>query len=563
MIVYVDDFVKDRKNAACGIREATACAARSGADVLQFSEGEYHLEDYLTIETESIAHDDGCGDIHTKDCHIVMEKLSSLIIRGADKGKRTVLSGANPEQLQALMPSVLWAVDCKNLTLEHLTFTRAPQTVYCGEIIKIEQGCIFVKLRGQIPKKNQLGAYCMNRFSVKTGELLGESLTFGFGYDHVFERVAGDIFFLQDMALADKVKVGEGLSFHQAGKTDFLLFFGNCSDLTLRDIEIQNTNGFAVLTENCRNIHADRLKIAPLPKQVFTGPRDGWKVYRCSGRILVENSHFEGVRMDGQNVQSNYLKVEKVVDKKTILCSCKYAPVPIEKNARLQSDNGGKHSEYVIASSGIVESRMEKAVQSSDLSAGRVVDGSKNYIRIYKIELEKSIEPEELKQGQLLTASCWEPREYICRNTVFRNIAGAASLIRCHDVLLENNLYENIMCAGIMMGAELDTHCESGHVRRVIIRRNVFSNIGFKPRYGIYGCACIAVKSQGFCEPCNRDILIENNVFKNSRTAIEIYDAENVLIQNNQYMNIEKHVKIDHPSTGKIEIREGTEKDDS
>lgn len=563
MIVYVDDFVKDRRDAACGIREAAAFAIRTGAEILQFSGGEYHLEDYCTIETESIAHDDGCGDIHKKDCHIVLEKLSSLTIRGADKGKRTVLSGANPEKLQTLLPSVLWAVDCKDLTLEHLTFTRTPQTVYCGEIIRIEQECIYIKLRGQVPKKNHLGAYCMNRFSLETGAILGESLTFGFGYDNTFERAAEDIFFLKDKALVEKVKVGEGLSFHQAGKTDFLLFFGNCDDLILRDVEIRNTNGFAVLTENCRNIHADRLRIAPLKKQVFTGPRDGWKVYRCSGKILVENSHFEGVRMDGQNVQSNYLKVEKVIDGKTILCSCKYAPIPLEENSRLQSDIGGVHREYVIASAGIVGSRMDVALQSRDLSAGRVVDGSKNYIRIYKIELAEIMRPEEIKPGQLLTASCWEPREYICRNTVFRNIAGAANLIRCHDVLLENNVYENIMCAGIMLGAELDTHCESDHARRIMIRRNVFSNIGFKPRYGIYGCACIAVKSQGFCGPCNRDIRIENNVFKNSRTAIEIYDAENVLIQNNQYINVEKHVEADYLSTRNIEIREGTNKDDS
>ncbi len=194
---------------------------------------------------------------------------------------------------------------------------------------------------------------------------------------------------------------------------------------------------------------------------------------------------------------------------------------------------------------------MEETRQAEDVSAGTVVPGSQNPMQHYVITFEEALSP-DIPLGALLNAGCWEPEEYICRNSVFRNIAGAGHLIRCRNVLLEKNRYETIMCAGIMLGAELDTHCESDHVSNIRIKDNYFCNIGTKPRYGIYGCACVAIKSQGFEGPFNEKISIEHNVFAQSSKAIEIYDAREVAIRDNIYRDVREKVYIHGSSTRHI-----------
>lgn len=49
------------------------------------------------------------------------------------------------------------------------------------------------------------------------------------------------------------------------------------------------------------------MKFKPEGNQYFTAPRDAFKLHKCSGNIAVHNMYIEGVRMDGQNMHSNYL----------------------------------------------------------------------------------------------------------------------------------------------------------------------------------------------------------------------------------------------------------------
>lgn len=554
MLIKADDFIKDRRNAARGIREAIAFAMETGGEGVLFSSGEYHLEDFITIKTLSAAHDDGCGNISTKECHLYLKGLKNFSLVGAcgPHGQpETLLTGVNPGQIQTGMPTVLWAEDCQQLAIRHIGFSRSPETACCGRIEKIENGEIYVRAAEGVPVADTMGAYCMNRYHIERQELLGESLTFGFGFEQRFQHLGRRLLRLRDKTLAGQCRAGEGLSFHQAGKTDFLLFFGGCTGLTFQNIRIYNTNSFGMLTENCQDIWADQFVIKPAGEQFFAGPRDGWKIYRCSGNILVENSHFEGVRMDGQNVHSNYLTVDQVLDDRTILCKCKYAPIPLKNYTDLIFSLGRERIPVQMVRWEIAGGEMEASCQEKDKTAGAAAVGAYNHITCYRIVLGKPLD-QRIGTGCLAEAACWMPDRYTCRNTVFRNIAGAGNLIRCSHVTLKDNLYENLMNAGILLGAELATHCESGHVSDVTIRNNVFRNIGFRPRYGPYGCACIGVKSQGFQDALNQGILIEDNEFYNSICAIELNDVRNVEIHGNYFHQIQTPIKENKETTENI-----------
>lgn len=554
--IHVDEFIKDNSDAAQGIREAIRYAKEHKKRELLFGEGTYNLTDAITIETVSIAHDDGCGDVHEKDCHLILEELKDFTLRGMvseDGTPLTVLAGYNSQITQALLPAIIWAISCNNLTLKNIAFTRDPETASAGIVSAIEGDTILVDVFDGLPCYDNMGAYCMNRFDLQNKSLLGASLTFGFGFDTKFIREGERRLSLTDASIAKSVNVGDGISWHQAGKTDFQLFFGNCTNLILDNVRIYNTNSFAIITENCRNIIANRLVIKPRGNQLFTGSRDGWKVYRCSGDIHLDHCHIEGVRMDGQNMHSNFMIVQEVLSDHSVLCSCKYAPIPLTSEYKMEFYHGTKIYENEIEQWEFSGGFSTQSVQTEESTAGAAVVGSTNHTTLYKIQFKNPLH-NFVQKGCLMTPLCWEPESYICKNSSFHNIAGAGHLLRCGEVMIEQCQYKNLMNAGILMGAEFDTHCEGGHAVNVKITDCLFDHCGFKPRYGEFGCGCIAIKSQGFEEPLNQHITIERNQFLNSKIALEIRDAQDVLMKENRFENIKHSYIIEEKSTKDIVI---------
>ncbi|GLC82257.1 right-handed parallel beta-helix repeat-containing protein [Lacrimispora brassicae] len=554
--VMADDFIKDKQYAAGGLRAAVNYAVETGCQYVKLGSGTYILDDYETIDTPSIAHDDGCGDIRSKDCFLYLSGAAGLTIGGtcgADGEPATVLAGRHGTEAQILMPAVLWAEDCRDLKLEHIAVTRIPETASAGVVTGVSGDEVEIRTFEGFPCEDGMAAYCMNRFDIKERRLMGESLTFGFGYDRRFKKTGARLLSLKDGELSGKVKPGEGLSWHQSGRTDFQLFFGGCDNLCLWNVRVCNTNGFAILTENCRNITARRLVIKPAGNQFFTGPRDGWKIYRCGGDILLEQCHVEGVRMDGQNVHSNFMQVEKRIGDHELICTCKYAPVPLRLPAAVGIYHELEMSEFRLESWEFAGGFEESSLQSQEETAGTAVAGTVNQVTRYRLVLQDAL-PDFVVSGSLLHALCWEPDSYECRDSVFKNIAGAGHLLRCRNVKIRGCCYENLMNAGILIGAEFSTHCEGGHGENITIEDCSFINCGYKPRYGPYGMGGIAVKSQGFSGPYNRNIQISGCRFEACDQGIELHDAGGVTMTDLKFIGVKNPFVIEDKTVEGIVI---------
>ncbi len=535
-VLFVDDFINSGTNAVQAINKAIAHALETDNSVVSFGPGVYHLQDFVTIHTHSIAHDDGCGDLDQKDCHIYLKGAKGLTLRGSvhpDGTPATILAGFNHQQPQTLLPSILWAEDCTGLTVENIGFARHPETSGAGVVTSVEDGKVTVKTFPGIYCPHGMGAYCMNRFDLKQNRLVGASITYGFGYDTRWQKIGEDTLCLQDEEIAGMLSPGEGLSWHQSGKTDFQTFFGGCNHLTLNNLRVYNTNSFAILTENCNNITARQVVIKPGGNQLFCGPRDGWKLYRCSGRILLDNCHIQGVRMDGQNVHANYLVLEELLSDTCGIFTCKYAPVPLTENTNVTFCT--QNSETATIAQWEIVGRISCCQESAHgVGAAPVVTGTHNMATRYKITFRDG-DIAHLHPGTLAVASCWLPESYVCLDSSFVNIAGAGQLLRCSNVTIRGCSYRNLMNAGILLGAERDTHAECSHCQSVVIENCVFENCGFKPRYGVYGMGGIAVKSQGFEGPFNKDIQILGNTFSNCSVGIELRDCADVSLDDNTF----------------------------
>lgn len=556
--ISVDEYVVDRNHADAGVERALREAVAQKAQGLLFGPGSYILNDFHTIDTLSAAHDDGQGDLSVKDVQLRINVQGDFHLKGtkgADGKPATKILGMNSGVPDTLLPTLFWAENMDALIVEDLAFGRVYKSVSTAEVILVEDGNIHVEMADTLPVYDQMGAYCMNRFDLSKKCLIGESLTYGFGYDRRWKKVGDKSLVLYDPDLSLIIKKGDGLSWHQSGKTDFLLFFGHIRNLQLKNIRVLDSNGFCILTEHCGDIHAEYLEIRPESPALFTGPRDGWKIYRCYGNIRLSRVHVEGVRMDGQNVHSSFMKVEKILMEDELLVSAKYAPTPLEEGTMLefQRKEGTIHAEILSWS---VEDRvLDDNIITDKVTSGQAVEGQFNYKNIYRVRLRNHGKI-NIEEGTKIIPQCWVPKSYDVSHSTFKNIAGAGQLLRARNIHITNCRYENILNAGILLGAELDVHAEGPHAEDVLIRDCFFIRCGTKPRYGHKGYGGISIASQGFSEPVNRRIWIENNHFSECTTAMEICDAEQVQIIRNTFHDVVYPTSVDTLSTRDITIDE-------
>lgn len=512
--------------------------------------GAIPLKSTTLFSTPSISHDDGAGDVEEKRAHFLIKGMENLTISGQidEKGEpSTILLGENDEFPQSIKPSVLWAEECRNLTLENLEFAFEKPSCYWGKVVRKEEGRLFIEAKGDYPPV--LPLYCMNRFS--SSALKGRSLTIGFGIDDTMERGSEGLYVLSRKDIAEKVQVGDDLSWHLSGKTDFLVFISSSSDLRLSNIRISDASGFGMLTENIRNIKADRVVIKPHSGYQSVS-RDGWKIFRCSGKVSLDRCHIEGTRMDGQNVHSNYMVV-KEMDGNVVRAEMKYAPTPLRVGEDVEFLCPKLLGKGKVLSWRIISSQYRTTVQEGDKTAALAVEGKKNRFNLYEIEFDSI--PKGTKEGVLLSPSSMTVDEYEVKNSTFFNIAGSGNLFRGRRAFFFNNRYENLMNGGILIGAEKDTHAEAMNPESVVVKNCVFINTGFYPRYGEKAMAGIAAAAQGFGdEALIGELRIEDCVFSNMERAVEVRNTMKCILTGNKYENVE--TKILSVNTKELTIRD-------
>lgn len=528
-IVYVRDFIAlPCDDCTDGIAKAILAAKKKKAYVIQFESGIYALKSYIEYETDQTAHDAGAEHKKTKDVHILAKDLKNLIFSGAvdkDGNPTTVLEGFNNLQKHTLLPSILWVDGGDNITVQNFKFRRNPEFASAGQVVNIKEDIITLNVFENNPCYDNMPTFCMNRFSAD-GDLKGESLSYGDGLAENFRLVGDRILTLKDERVASRVEIGDIITFHQGAKTDFQCFFGNVANLKLKNLHTTNSNGFAHLAFNVHNLSIENVKFKPEGNQYFTAPRDAFKLHKCCGNIEVDGLYVDGVRMDGQNMHSNYIFPLELVSENTIRFFTRYA---------FASLCVGTDIEFYFKNN-----MSFLNIQDWTCEGAAMYDGCYGYIYLVTFT-------ETLKEGPLdnclCLARCWEPTSYVCKNSTFINIAGAGHLSRIDHLNITNCKYKNLMNSGILLGAEFPIHTEGGHSTDVSIERCFFENCGATSRYDAMGC--IGIKSSGIEGKNNKDIKISECCFKNSPIGIDVHDADGVYINDCHFENIHEKVRID------------------
>lgn len=523
MIIELSDYFDGRGDASEAILRALGDAKRMKADGLHIPAGVYELKAPIRHETDQSAHDAGAVQTGFKEVLILLEGFSDFTLCG-DIGENgepsTILAGMNTLELQSMQPSILWCENCRNLTVKNLKFTRAPEFASAGRIEAVRDNRILVRVSEGNPCYDGMGTYCMNRFTPDGKRLNGESLSYGPGLNTTFRLVGERLLELESEKIAGRVEVGDMISWHQGSKTDFQCFFGEIDRLTLCNLRTANANGFAMIAFDVHNLTAERVVFKPEGNQLFCAPRDAWKLHKCSGKIEISGFYVEGVRMDGQNVHNNYLFVKRRLCESELLLEAENA----RTDFRIGSD-----IEFFRRESLIGKARLKSYEHISSLT-----EGGRN-LQIYKFSFDEPL-GFEADEDTLALAGCFSPESYNCRDSEFRNVAGAGHLLRASHVHIERCRYTNMMNPGILLGAEFPTHHEGGNCEDIRIDDCEFDNCGFVARYGTIGC--IGINSAGFETAVNHDIVITGCRFCNSAVGVDIHTARRVKISGCTYENI-------------------------
>ncbi|RAU94715.1 right-handed parallel beta-helix repeat-containing protein [Paenibacillus sp. YN15] len=535
--VLVRDFgavPDDPADQAAALRAAIAYAAAHGKARVLLEAGRYSLHSFVVDSDEK--HPGWCMR------HLWLCGAQGLTLEGAtDANGRpaTVLAGCHAGENEQYLPAILWADRCAGLQLRNLAFTRDPVYSSAGVVVGRGEDYVVVDVFEGNPHKDGMACFCANRFDLQTKALLGESVTYGQGAEagavwRSIEGGEGRRLRLDSAMVAGQVKIGEGFSWHMGANTEFQVQLKECRDLILDNLHTSSSNGFAMQTECCRNVKASRIRFQPEGNLLFTAPRDAWKMYKCEGVFEIEHMYVEGVRMDGQNMHSTFLLVDRILDDRRLRLWAKWSYAPLRNGSTVSIFAGSEEYRNTIRS--------------------WRPDGQGENGHYYWVELAEPVNSIPFTPAAHMVAACWEPESYTIRSSAFRNIAGCGHIVKHRQVTIEDVDYRNLMNPGILIGAEWTGFFEGGHPGQVTVRRCTFDNCGYTPRCGATGG--IGIRTEGLKGFYNKDIVIEDCTFWRVPVGVDVHHAENVRLTGNIFPKGGERYWTDSRTTKRIVIEE-------
>lgn len=296
----------------------------------------------------------------------------------------------------------------------------------------------------------------------------------------------------------------------------------------LNNINIYHAPGMGVIGEKSENIHLDKvdIKLREGTERIVSTTADATHFCNCRGYLIVENCLMENMYDDGINVHGTFLKVDKIIDGKTIL-------------ARLNH-----FQQYGFVAFGAGDS-IAFITKSTLMPMAYTVVENVVHInsQLQEIRFKDNI-PDNLKINDGIDNISWYP-EFTFRNNIVRNNRARSVLASTRKrILIEKNTFSSMSLA-ILFEGDMKSWYESGPVHEVLVRENQFLDC----LYGGSKTAVISVNPRMDEMPDNiyfeKNIVIENNIFKTFDNAIlRARSVDKLVFRNNQIIETYTYPKI-------------------
>jgi hypothetical protein len=241
------------------------------------------------------------------------------------------------------------------------------------------------------------------------------------------------------------------------------IFLDRCRDARVEDVTVHGTSGLGILLQHCANVGVSRVRSVPAEGRWLAGHDDGVHASNCRGLVAVRDCAFAGLMDDPVNVHGTTVRIG-AVSGRTI-------------RARFMH---GQSMGMVFAGAGdrvaLVRARSMETRGEVVVSAFRAIDRA-----TFDLTIDGSV-PEGIGAGDALENLTWSPDVEI-RDCDFRHCRARGLLVSTPGkVVIEGNRFESSGSA-ILIAGDANRWFESGAVRDVLIRGNVFTEHCLTNRY--------------------------------------------------------------------------------
>lgn len=231
-------------------------------------------------------------------------------------------------------------------------------------------------------------------------------------------------------------------------------------DTTVDHVTVYAAGGMALIAERADQVSLNHFVVTAAEGRTLSSRADATHFLGCRGVVKLENCRLENMADDGINVHGAYVKINEYTGNNTFLCEISHR----QQAGLIFAEPGDK---VMITSRETVLPVYETTVKKVEIH-----DEARLSITVAEV-------PNDLPDGPLSMENLtWYP-DVVLRNNVIRNNRARSALISTKGkVLIENNVFSSQM-HGILIEGDNNSWYESGGVRDVTIRNNVFENIGY------------------------------------------------------------------------------------
>lgn len=526
-VVHVRDYNAlpgDTLDDAAGIQAALNYAKAHNIKKVEFAAGTYLLNVVFNKPLNA---------------YFGIENFTGLKLRGAmNNGQSaTWLVKYNPALNHTMLPSHARFDNCDSLSISGFVFDNSPQYATAGTVVEKGTDYVSVEIYDGLPAIDGMACYTANIWDTATKNLQ-QVPSLSFSVDVAKENLywkhsfAGGKHYMRmnSTRFASALKVGDGLSWHFGAPTMFQLAIYACDNLELNDLLTVNIAGWGIITSGCNNINSKNVRFIPNGKQLAVGPRDAWKIHNCNGNVVVDSMEVNGVRWDGQNVHGPFFIVKEKLTNNTLRVYKKF----------------GNTTSFVNDSIRFWNDSLQETRFVTGWEFTQQADGG-----IYGIVTLSGTVPAFVTSSTLATMDALDIDHYALKNSVFRNIAGCASVIKTSKGLISKCSFDHIMYPAIVFGVETS---EATFPQDILVDSCSFNASGWIARSGTKGLVGIGSGAYKRLKGTGT-IRFNNCAFSNAGVGIDASYLKKVEVKNSVFNNVSQPYRFEEGTITKI-IRE-------
>lgn len=541
--IHVADFGAQPDDGRCdteSIRRAIEKAIQSGDPEVHFSAGTYQLDRPLDFPKEGSS-------------YVGIFSATNLVISGEtlqDGKPSTRLERRFKLNNETQLPLMINISHSTNVTIRNLTLANNPPLGVTARVVSVNTNSddVVVEMLPGLSAYDGMRCASAQVWNLSTGKLKrfgstpkDATLTIGTDVKVYWKSVSGSgerRFQVSGAGFAKKVKVGDGVSWqyknsvdHESSDSINQTQIKYCENITLENIVFPNVSNMGMLAAFNRDLTFRRVRFDPENGNLAVGGRDGFHLSSNSGKLLVEDSYFKGLRMDPLVIRRSFGRVkERMPDGSTTIAS----GYPVSSGNRLRFWVGKEPQDYEVT-------------ESTKVTGG------------VHIKTSPSLSS-EIKTGDCFSYLNYSLEQGTIRNCTFEDNFGSPivnfeenlTVERCH---FDNNSYQ------IKYGPNAKS---GGFVRNNVFQDNHLSNTPWVDIAGRGQPADLVIHSLStfFNDPIyNSNIQIRNNTFQNApdnpkAAAVHILNSSHVKLEGNKFQGFAKPVIVDSSTTRDIQIQD-------